>query len=280
MFPSSFLSDIRACRIHFQVLALVFRYQKNYDTKVTRKLNARRTSRPHIYATTITRLAAIIARPKPFGFLFTKGNASTKLILFYCNYIHQVGYGEVHPRTWIGKTVGSACAICGVLVIALPVSVVASNFSLFYTYAKARLNVPPKKRRIAFSHALTSMQNQRTQCAIEDDSQAFNFMSLYGERQTDRSYPASEVSISCSMTPRGSLRKSSFWSLRSFSKMLRPSKRSNVSRSKSLHSVLSDYRPQKEMSAERITLKFDPPSRSPSTVDVAKDQRQGKQAFF
>lgn len=174
---------------------------------------------------------------------------------------------------------GSACAICGVLVIALPVSVVASNFSLFYTYAKARLNLPPKKRRVAFSHALTSMNNQRTQCVTEDGAHPFNFMSLCSERQTDRSYPASEVSISCSVTPRGSLKKSSFWSLRSVSKMLRPSKRSNVSRSRSLNSVLSDYKPQKEMSVEGTTLKFDPPSRSPSAIDVTRDQRQGKKTL-
>ena len=172
---------------------------------------------------------------------------------------------------------GSACAICGVLVIALPVSVVASNFSLFYTYAKARLNLPPKKRRVAFSHALTSMHNQRTPCGTEDGAHAFNFMSLCSERQTDRSYPPSEVSISCSVTPRGSLRKSSFWSLRSVSKLLRPSKRPSVTRSKSLNSVLSDCKPKKERSVEGITLKFEPPSRSPSTIDVTRDQRQGKQ---
>ena len=169
---------------------------------------------------------------------------------------------------------GSACAICGVLVIALPVSVVASNFSLFYTYAKARLNLPPKKRRVAFSHVLTSMHNQRTQGEAEDGAHA-NFMSLCSERQTERSFP-SEISISCSVTPRGSLKKSSFWSLRSMSKLLRPKRRSSVSRSKSLNSVLSDFRSQKEMSVDGITLKFEPPSRAPSTTDIPRDHREGK----
>lgn len=186
-----------------------------------------------------------------------------------------VGYGEVYPRTWIGKTVGSACAICGVLVIALPVSVVASNFSLYYTYAKARLNLPPKKRRVAFSHALTSMHNQRPQCENGDGAYGYKFASLCSERQTDRSYPASEASISCTVTPRGSLKKSSFLSLRSMTKLLRPSKRSKASRSKSLNSLVSEHNPQKEMSAEGITLKFDPPSRLPSATDITRDQREG-----
>ena len=185
----------------------------------------------------------------------------------------QVGYGEVYPRTWIGKTVGSACAICGVLVIALPVSVVASNFSLFYTYAKARLNLPPKKRRVAFSHALTSMHNQRTQGTPDDGAHA-NFASLCSERQTERSFP-SEISISCSVTPRGSLKKSSFWSLRSMSKLLRPKKRS-VSRSRSLNSVFSDFKSQKRTSTEGITLRFEPPSRAPSATDITRDQMGGK----
>lgn len=150
---------------------------------------------------------------------------------------------------------------------------VASNFSLFYTYAKARLNLPPKKRRVAFSHALTSMHNQRSQEGPENSTHA-NFTSLCSERQTERSFP-SEISISCSITPRGSLKKSSFWSLRSMTKLLRPNRRANVSRSKSLNSVLSDYKLMKEVPVEGITLKFEPPSRVPSAADITKDQPEG-----
>ena len=52
----------------------------------------------------------------------------------------------MYPESWIGKTIGIMCAICGLLMVALPVSVVATNFSIYYSYAKARISLPPKKK--------------------------------------------------------------------------------------------------------------------------------------
>ena len=69
-----------------------------------------------------------------------------------------VGYGEVTPTTLPGKLVGCACALSGVLMMALPVSVVASNFSLYNNYAKVKLKLPPRPQKTILNSALKSMK--------------------------------------------------------------------------------------------------------------------------
>lgn len=59
-----------------------------------------------------------------------------------------VGYGDMTPETWPGKVIGGACAICGVLIVALPISVIGNNFNLYYAHAQARLKLPTKHRRL------------------------------------------------------------------------------------------------------------------------------------
>ena len=59
-----------------------------------------------------------------------------------------VGYGDMTPKTYLGMLVGSTCALMGVLTIALPVPVIVSNFTMFYTHTQARSKLPKERRRV------------------------------------------------------------------------------------------------------------------------------------
>lgn len=64
-----------------------------------------------------------------------------------------VGYGDMVPITIPGRIIGGICAILGVLIVALPVSVIGNNFSTYYSHAQARLSLPKKKRRLIMCEA-------------------------------------------------------------------------------------------------------------------------------
>ncbi|XP_014255703.1 potassium voltage-gated channel protein Shaw-like [Cimex lectularius] len=59
-----------------------------------------------------------------------------------------VGYGDMVPKTYVGMFVGALCALAGVLTIALPVPVIVSNFSMFYSHTQARSKLPKRRRRV------------------------------------------------------------------------------------------------------------------------------------
>ena len=59
-----------------------------------------------------------------------------------------VGYGDMVPKTYLGMFVGMLCALGGVLAVALPVPVIVSNFSMYYSHTQARAKLPKKRRRV------------------------------------------------------------------------------------------------------------------------------------
>ncbi|VDN54472.1 unnamed protein product [Dracunculus medinensis] len=59
-----------------------------------------------------------------------------------------IGYGDMTPHTYLGRIIGSVCALAGVLTIALPVPVIVSNFAMFYSHTQARSKMPKKRRGV------------------------------------------------------------------------------------------------------------------------------------
>lgn len=51
-------------------------------------------------------------------------------------------------QTFAGMFVGTLCAVTGVLTISLPVPVIVSNFTMFYSHTQARSKLPKKRRRV------------------------------------------------------------------------------------------------------------------------------------
>ena len=57
-------------------------------------------------------------------------------VLLTDTYSTQVGYGDMVPKTYLGMFVGAMCAMAGVLVVALPVPVIVSNFAMYYSHTQ------------------------------------------------------------------------------------------------------------------------------------------------
>ena len=61
-----------------------------------------------------------------------------------------VGYGNLGwvPVTWASEIIELLCAISGLLILALPISVIGTNFTLYYAIVRVRLKLPKKNRTL------------------------------------------------------------------------------------------------------------------------------------
>ncbi|XP_069547110.1 A-type voltage-gated potassium channel KCND3-like isoform X1 [Brachyistius frenatus] len=89
-------------------------------------------------------------------FYAEKGSSSTKFTSIPASFWYTIvtmttlGYGDMVPKTIAGKIFGSICSLSGVLVIALPVPVIVSNFSrIYHQNQRADKRRAQKKTRLA-----------------------------------------------------------------------------------------------------------------------------------
>ncbi|KAA3678052.1 uncharacterized protein DEA37_0013725 [Paragonimus westermani] len=86
-------------------------------------------------------------------------------------------YGDMVPETIVGKIVGGMCSLSGVLVIALPVPVIVSNFSRIYNQSQRSDKRQAQKRarqariRLAQMMATYSSANGKSEESDEDDAE-------------------------------------------------------------------------------------------------------------
>ena len=112
-----------------------------------------------------------------------------------------VGYGDVYPKSLLGKILGAICACVGVLIVALPVSVIGSNFTLFYSHAQAQLKLPKKKRTPILLGAAGALVSESTLYNNEGNSDSSEAVSNPSPR--DETLPLPRKSLrNPSITPR------------------------------------------------------------------------------
>lgn len=69
-----------------------------------------------------------------------------------------VGYGDIAPKTRIGKGIGTICAIFGVLVVTLPIPIIGNSFDTFYSQEKRRVKILSR-----------NAQDKSNSCKLERD---------------------------------------------------------------------------------------------------------------
>ena len=80
-----------------------------------------------------------------------------------------LGYGDMHPRTGLGYVVGTICAVCGLLMLSLPVPIIVSNFTLYYSHAQAKMKLPKKSKNMMVGAANALKEDSMTPCPSPDN---------------------------------------------------------------------------------------------------------------
>mmetsp|Transcript_61711 Transcript_61711/g.151893 ORF Transcript_61711/g.151893 Transcript_61711/m.151893 type:complete len:355 (-) Transcript_61711:9-1073(-) len=82
--------------------------------------------------------------------------------------ITTVGYGDMYPTTGLGQLFGALCALTGVVMVALPISVISSTFNGKFIEQRQQQEVRERRRqrdRVTASRSMTKWGFERVQPA-------------------------------------------------------------------------------------------------------------------